>query len=75
MSSWGLEFAMSVTFIGMVVPYMNSKAMISAIVCAGVSSLAFAHLPNKLGLIISALIGVAVGYTTITLQKKALSYE
>jgi len=75
MSSWGLEFAMSVTFIGMVVPYMNSKAMISAIVSAGVSSLLFAHLPNKLGLIVSALIGVMVGYSIITLQKRGLSYE
>ncbi|MEH6453342.1 MAG: AzlC family ABC transporter permease, partial [Psychromonas sp.] len=60
-SDWGLEFAMSVTFIGMLVPYMNSKAMISAIISAGLSSLYFAHLPNKLGLIISAIIGIAVG--------------
>jgi len=76
MSSWGLEFAMSVTFIGMVVPYMNSKAMICAIVCSGLSSLAFAHLPNKLGLIISALVGVVVGYLILTVQKrKRLSYE
>lgn len=75
MSSWGLEFAMSVTFIGMVVPYMNSKAMISAIFSAAVSSLVFAHLPNKLSLIISALIGVAAGYTIITMEKRRLSYE
>lgn len=75
MSAWGLEFAMSVTFIGMVVPYMNSKAMISAILCAGLSSLAFAHLPNKLGLIISALIGVSVGLTISKFKKGELSYE
>ncbi|WP_037027565.1 AzlC family ABC transporter permease [Psychromonas aquimarina] len=75
MSSWGLEFAMSVTFIGMVVPYMNSKAMIAAIICAGLSSLVFADLPNKLGLIISAVIGVAVGLSVIQLAKKELSYE
>jgi 4-azaleucine resistance transporter AzlC len=75
MSSWGLEFAMSVTFIGMVVPYMNSKAMIAAIFSAGVSSLIFAHLPNKLGLIISAVIGVAVGLSVIQFSKKELSYE
>jgi len=74
-SNWGLEFAMSVTFIGMVVPYMNSKAMISAIVCAGLCSLAFAHLPNKLGLIISALIGVFIGLAISKLDKKELAYE
>ena len=75
MSSWRLEFAMSVTFIGMVVPYMNSKAMISAIIAAGISSLAFAHLPNKLGLIVSALIGVAVGLTISQLSNRQVSYE
>lgn len=74
-SSWGLEFAMSVTFIGMVVPYMNSKAMISAIISAGLCSLAFAHLPNKLGLIISALIGVFVGLAISKMDKKELAYE
>ena len=75
MTSWGLEFAMSVTFIGMVVPYMNSKAMISAIIVAGISSLAFAHLPNKLGLIISAIIGVAIGLTISQLSNRQVSYE
>tara|TARA_R110001583_G_scaffold52393_9_gene162856 strand:+ start:5480 stop:6193 length:714 start_codon:yes stop_codon:yes gene_type:complete len=75
MSQWGLEFAMSVTFIGMVVPYMNSKAMISAIIVAGLSSLTFAHLPNKLGLIISAIIGVTVGLSISQLSKKQVSYQ
>lgn len=75
MSEWGLEFAMSVTFIGMVVPYMNSKAMISSIIAASISSLSFAYLPNKLGLIISALIGVSVGLSMIKLEKGRLSYE
>lgn len=75
MSNWGLEFAMSVTFIGMVVPYINSKAMLSAIICAAVSSLIFAHLPNKLGLIISALIGVIVGFSLIAVEKRKVSYE
>jgi len=65
MSSWGLEFAMSVTFIGMVVPYLNSKAMLSAVFSAAISSLYFAHLPNKLGLIVSTLIGVCLGLLTV----------
>lgn len=75
MSHWGLEFAMSVTFIGMVVPYMNSKAMISAIVAAGFCSIVFAHLPNKLGLIISAIIGVAVGLSISQFANKQVSYQ
>ncbi len=59
---WGLDFAMSVTFIGMVVPYLNSRAMISAVLVAAIMSLLFAHLPHKLGLIIAALGGIGAGY-------------
>ncbi|WP_413694151.1 AzlC family ABC transporter permease [Psychromonas sp. KJ10-2] len=75
MTSWGLEFAMSVTFIGMVVPYLNTKAMFSAMLSAAIASLYFAYLPNKLGLIVSALIGVAVGLTVVHFQKSPLSQE
>ena len=63
---------MSVTFIGMVVPYLNSKAMLSAVFSAAVSSLYFAYLPNKLGLIVSALIGVSVGLLVIYFQNMPL---
>jgi len=73
MTSWGLEFAMSVTFIGMVIPYLNTKAMFSAMLSAAISSLFFAHLPNKLGLIISALIGVIAGLIVIQFQKVSLN--
>jgi len=73
MTSWGLEFAMSVTFIGMVVPYLNSKAMLSAVFSAGAASLYFAYLPNKLGLIVSALIGVAVGLSVVHMSNMPLT--
>lgn len=73
MTSWGLEFAMSVTFIGMVVPYLNTKAMFSAMFTAAIASLYFSYLPNKLGLIVSALIGVIVGLSVVHLQKKSIS--
>lgn len=72
MTSWGLEFAMSVTFIGMVIPYLNTKAMFSAMFSAALASLYFAHLPNKLGLIISALVGVVIGFLVIHFQKTSI---
>jgi len=75
MTSWGLEFAMSVTFIGMVVPYVNSKAMLSATGSAAIASLYFSYLPNKLGLIISALIGVAAGLSVMRLQKMSINNQ
>jgi 4-azaleucine resistance transporter AzlC len=71
MTTWGLEFAMSVTFIGMVVPYLNTKAMFTAMFSAAIASLYFAYLPNKLGLIVSALIGVMTGLSVEYWQKKS----
>jgi len=73
MTSWGLEFAMAVTFIGMVIPYLNTKAMFSAMLCAAIASLYFAYLPNKLGLIVSALVGVAAGLLVVHFQKMSIN--
>ena len=73
MTSWGLEFAMSVTFIGMVIPYLNTKAMFTAMLSAAIASLYFAYLPNKLGLIISALIGVITGLSVVHWQKRTIN--
>ena len=70
MSQWGLEFAMAVTFIGMVVPYLNAKAMWSAVIIAGSCSIIFAGLPHKLGLIVSAVAGITVGMLIIRLEKR-----
>jgi 4-azaleucine resistance transporter AzlC len=58
---WGLDFAMSVTFIGMVVPYLKNRAMYAAVLVAGVMALLCYDLPHKLGLMVAALIGISVG--------------
>ena len=75
MTSWGLEFAMSVTFIGMVIPYLNNKAMFSAVISAAITSLYFADLPNKLGLIISALVGVGIGLLVVHFQNMSINED
>lgn len=68
MSQWGLEFAMVATFIGIITPYLKQNPLKSvtpywaAVVVASVSSLLFHGLPNNLGLLVSALMGVLVGY-------------
>jgi predicted branched-subunit amino acid permease len=59
--NWGLDFAMSVTFIGMVIPYLIHKPMVIAVLVAGISSLLTHSLPHQLGLIVSALIGITAG--------------
>ena len=61
MSNWGLDFAMSATFIGMVLPYLNTRPMMTCVLVAGVMSLGTADMPHKLGLMVSALSAVAVG--------------
>lgn len=60
--SWGLEFAMVVTFIGIVFPLLRSKPYWFSAVTAGGLSLACAHWPYQLGLLFAALTGIAVGY-------------
>ncbi len=61
MSGWGLDFAMSATFIGMVLPYLNTRPMMACVLVAAAMSLGTADLPHKLGLMVSALSAVAVG--------------
>ncbi|RRJ85446.1 branched-chain amino acid ABC transporter permease [Aestuariirhabdus litorea] len=61
MSSWGLDFAMSVTFIGLVVPYVRNWPMLAAVLTSGAMAWAAHPLPHNLGLILAALSGVLAG--------------
>jgi len=60
-SRWGLDFAMPATFIGIVIPYLVTKPMWASVVTAGTVSILAGGLPHKLGLMVAALAGVAVG--------------
>lgn len=60
-SSWGLDFAMSATFIGIVVPYLNTRPMVATAVISSIVALLSYSIPNKLGLILAALSGIAAG--------------
>lgn len=70
MTGWGLDFAMSVTFIGMVAPYLRARPMWICVVTAGAMALATGDLPHKLGLIVAALSGIALGYSSHLLVKR-----
>ncbi len=59
--SWSLDFALPLTFIAMVVPVLKKRPMIAAALSAGVTALLAYSLPFKLGLILAALVGIAVG--------------
>lgn len=61
---FGLDFAMSVTFIGMMVPLIKTRPVLAAVVVASIVAVLTFTLPNKIGLIIAALSGVAAGVIT-----------
>ena len=63
-ASWGLDFAMSVTFIGMVVPYLKTRPMLTAVVITAAVSVSVNSLPHKLGLMVAAIIGIIAGVLT-----------
>lgn len=67
---WGLEIAMSVTFIGMVIPYLKNRPMWAAVLVAGGVSLVAYPLPHKLGLMVAALAGISTGILFEMVQKR-----
>ena len=60
-ANWGLDFAMSVTFIGMIIPYLKNRSMTVAVVVSGIMALVTQNLPHQSGLIVSAIAGIISG--------------
>jgi len=81
MSQWGLEFAMVATFIGIITPYLQKTHLKSvapywvALISASVASLVLNGLPNNLGLLFAALVGVLMGYLASSLKASQLVSE
>ena len=61
MSAWGLEIAMVVAFVGIVIPQLTSVSMWICSGTAMVMALITWNWPQKIGLVISALVAIAVG--------------
>ncbi len=59
--AWGLDFALVVTFIGMLVPFVKNRKILLAVLAAGAVAVLVNGLPNKMGLMVASLVGVAVG--------------
>lgn len=57
----GLEFALPLTFIAIVVPLIDSRARLLAALTAGGVAVVLAAMPYKLGLFVAALSGLVVG--------------
>jgi 4-azaleucine resistance transporter AzlC len=58
---WSLDFTLALTFIALVVPSLRDVASTAAAVTAGVLAVLVVGLPFKLGLMLAALVGIAVG--------------
>jgi 4-azaleucine resistance transporter AzlC len=69
-SSWGLDVAMPITFIGMIIPFVRTIPMAVCVLTAGAASLLSLSLPYKLGIVVSALTGIAAGLTAERRMKK-----
>ncbi|MFO7684792.1 MAG: AzlC family ABC transporter permease [Desulfobacterales bacterium] len=60
-SNWGLDVAMPVTFIGMLIPFVRTRPMAVCVLTAGAAALLSLGLPYKLGILVSALAGIIAG--------------
>ena len=60
-SDLGLDFALPLTFIAIVVPMLQSRALLLAALTAGAVAVALVALPYKTGLFIAALAGLVAG--------------
>jgi len=70
-SEWGLDVAMPITFIGMIIPFVKTIPMAVCVLTAGTASLLTLTLPYKLGIVVSAFAGIAAGLMTERNRKKA----
>ncbi len=64
LADFGLEFALVVTFIGIVIPLVRNTAMLVCAVTAAVLSILLFELPHQLGLMVASGGAIAMGVLT-----------
>lgn len=74
-SDWGLEFAIVVTFIGIVVPLVKNIPMLLAAVVAGGVALWLRELPHQTGLMLGSLAGIVAGYLSSISTARTMDSE
>lgn len=60
-SEWALDFVLPLTFIGLVIPMLRTRAFIACALVAAVGGVIAFGLPYKLGYIVAALAAIALG--------------
>jgi 4-azaleucine resistance transporter AzlC len=71
LAEWGLDFAMAVTFIGIVVLLVRSLPMLLCAVVSGTAAALLKGLPSNLGLLAAALVGIVAGLMAGSLRRPA----
>jgi 4-azaleucine resistance transporter AzlC len=70
-----LDFAMVVTFIGIVVPLLVTRPMLLCAAVAGITAVLANDMPNKMGLMLAAVLGIAAGMLAEALIKRPATIE
>lgn len=60
-AGWSLEFTLALTFIALLIPAVTDRPALAATLVAGAIALVGAGWPYKLGLVLAALSGIAIG--------------
>jgi predicted branched-subunit amino acid permease len=60
-AAWSLDFAVTLTFIALLVPAVRTRADLAAAIVATAVALLAAGLPYRLALVVAAIAGIAAG--------------
>jgi len=67
---WGLDFAVPLTFIALLVPAIVDRATLAAAAVGGIAAVLMHDLPWNLGLIIGALCGIGAGVAMASVSER-----
>lgn len=70
LTSLGLDFAIAVTFIALVIPSIKNIPILITVIVSGLCSVFFKLLAWELDLVFSALLGMLAGYYVLRFQQK-----
>ena len=74
-ANWGLDVAMVVSFIGLVVPLIVDRPMLICALVAGCGAAAMHGMPHKVGLLFAALLGIGAGMLARRLSRSRIAQE
>jgi 4-azaleucine resistance transporter AzlC len=74
LTTMGLDFAIAVTFIALVIPSIKNSSILVAVVVSGIFSVVFKIYSWELDLVLASIIGMFAGYSVLRYQqRKALN--